>query len=118
MISSPKDRRYIIHAHAKFRNTWDIVIIMFSLWNCILVPLHIAFIPESLEETLTLTINGMIEVAFLIDIFLNFRTTIANDLTGEEILDTRVISHRYLRGRFIFDLLSTVPFDSIFTYVL
>jgi hypothetical protein len=45
---------------------------------------------------------------------MNFRTTYFNARTGEEIIDKHQISKHYLKGHFIIDLLSTIPFDVIY----
>jgi hypothetical protein len=55
-------------------------------------------------------------VLFGLDIFLNFRTTIVNDLTEEEIVDSKEIARVYLKGRFIIDLIAFIPFDGIVLY--
>jgi Ion transport protein len=77
------------------------------------LPVDIAFEPASLETNAIVALNYIIDVAFSVDIFLNFRTTIVNDLTGDEITDSKVIAKSYLKGRFFLDLLATLPFDEI-----
>ena len=62
-----------------------------------------------------LIINTLIDICFGIDIFVNFRTTFYHPVTGDEISNLRIIRTSYCRGRFILDLLSTVPFDNIFS---
>jgi len=49
----------------------------------------------------------------VIDIIVVFRTTILDEESGEEIKDAKIIASSYLKGRFMIDFLSTVPFDSI-----
>ena len=46
---------------------------------------------------------------------MNFRTSYVNRLTGEEIVEIKKIQKNYLMGQFIIDLLSTVPFDLVFS---
>ncbi len=50
---------------------------------------------------------------FIIDLIMNFRTTIINEMTTEEILDEKQIAISYIKGRFFLDLLSTIPLDYI-----
>jgi hypothetical protein len=45
------------------------------------------------------------------DIALNFRTTIYDFITGQEITDTSKIARKYLLGRFFFDLIAAIPFE-------
>lgn len=55
----------------------------------------------------------MMDFLFAMDVVLNFRTSIANDLTGEEIFDSKLIAMRYLKNRFFLDILSSVPLDTL-----
>ena len=66
--------------------------------------------------------NSVIDVLFLIDIIINFRTTFINSTTGDEIADTTLVAKHYISkhaiidlvgGRFWIDFLATVPFDTI-----
>lgn len=50
---------------------------------------------------------------FLIDIIINFRTTYIHPLTGQEVVNLRKISLNYIKVRFWIDVLSTIPFDYI-----
>jgi hypothetical protein len=52
-----------------------------------------------------------IDLFFLLDILLNFRTTFRRG--GENISDRTEISRRYLGSLFVFDLLATLPFDAL-----
>ena len=54
----------------------------------------------------------MIDLIFIIDILMNFRTTYIDPFNGEEILDTKLIGKNYVKvGQFLLDILSTVPID-------
>lgn len=60
-----------------------------------------------------MVLNTVIDIIFGIDIVLQFKTTYYDSLTGEEIFDKKTIIMEYLKGRFLIDLLATVPFDNI-----
>lgn len=109
--SFKKRRMFLIRVNDRFRTLWDIIIIVMSLYNCFVLPVDIAFKPSALESEVIDVFNVIIDIIFAIDIFLNFRTTIANDLTGDEITDGPVIAKTYLKHRFFLDLLATIPFD-------
>jgi len=49
----------------------------------------------------------------VIDIVLNFRTTYVSK-SGQVIYESRLIAVNYIRGWFLLDLLSAVPFDLLF----
>ena len=55
-----------------------------------------------------------IDILFVIDMIINFRTTYVND-QYLEITDRNQIAMNYIKGRFIVDFLSTIPFDTVFT---
>ena len=97
-----------------FKIRWDIVILVISVWNSFSIPIDIAFAPPVFEEMPNVVVNHIIDIVFAFDIILHFRTTIVNDATGEEIMEPKKIAITYLKGRFIIDLLATVPFDTIF----
>lgn len=50
---------------------------------------------------------------FIVDIFVNFRTSYLNDATGQEITDTKKIAVQYLKARFWIDFLASIPFDLV-----
>lgn len=61
------------------------------------------------------TVDSLIDLVFVIDIILNFRTSYVDPVNGEEILDPRQISKKYLtEPRFYIDVLSTVPLADLF----
>lgn len=82
----------LIRAQSKFRTRWDIVVIILSLWICFTLPVQIAFEPASLNMTYNDIINVSADVIYILDIFVNFRTTVFNELTNDEIFDTRQIA--------------------------
>jgi hypothetical protein len=68
-----------------FKIRWDIIILVISVWNSFSIPIDIAFEPEIFEESANVIANHIIDGIFSLDIILHFRTTIINDVTGEEI---------------------------------
>jgi hypothetical protein len=48
-----------------------------------------------------------------LDIIFNFRTTIADFITGDEIRDSKTIAIKYLKGQFFIDLIAAIPMDLI-----
>jgi Ion transport protein len=104
----------VIRVNGKFRTRWDVFIICLSLWVCFSLPVHIAFEPPALDSKANQIFNSMIDILYAVDILLNFRTSYINVLTGDEIVDSKLIAFQYLKGgRFFLDLLSTIPFDMI-----
>jgi hypothetical protein len=50
---------------------------------------------------------------FILDMIFNFRTTISDFITGDEVTDSKKIAINYLKGRFILDLIAAIPFEMI-----
>jgi hypothetical protein len=62
--------------------------------------------------------DGCIDVLFLIDIMLNFRTTYIDTNTGNEISNLKKIARQYIySGKFFVDLLASIPFDTVSTII-
>lgn len=66
---------------------WDTIIIIFALYNAIVLPLEIAYKPKSLKQPGEITVEVFIDMLFVIDIFINFRTTYISNVSGDEIFD-------------------------------
>ena len=78
------------------------------------IPLGIAFNPVELDSVGCTIFDSFIDLIFFIDIFVNFRTSYISTQNGEEIYDPKLIAKKYiLGGRFIIDLLSSIPFDKL-----
>lgn len=95
------------------KTRWDLLIILFAIYNCFGIPLEIAFEPPAMGSALFTLVNSLIDLAFLIDIIICFRTTFLDVETGDEIFDAAVTGREYLRTRFTVDLISTIPVDNI-----
>uniref|UniRef100_A0A7S3K652 Cyclic nucleotide-binding domain-containing protein n=1 Tax=Euplotes crassus TaxID=5936 RepID=A0A7S3K652_EUPCR len=89
-----------------------------AIWNCFVIPIEVSFNPEVLDFFLFYIIDSFIDLMFLLDIFINFRTSYVNHYTGEEVLYLCDIAKNYLSGRFWIDLLATIPFDLIGVAIL
>jgi hypothetical protein len=66
---------------------WDVVIIVLSIYNSLAITLQIAFDPPELNDYLIQIIDALIDLVFLVDIVLTFRTTQLDIKTGQEITD-------------------------------
>lgn len=51
---------------------------------------------------------------FGLDVLISFRTTLVDESSNLEITDARLIAKQYiLRGRFLIDVISSIPFDAL-----
>jgi hypothetical protein len=105
----------IIKAQGKMRLSWDIFIIMLSVYQAISIPLTISFDPDSFNRPALKTMSSIIDLIFTLDIVLRFRTTYIDPVSGEEVLDPYFIAKKYLMSpNFYIDVLSTVPIEDFF----
>ena len=96
-----------------FKIKWDLLIIILAVYNCVFLPIEISIMPFMKNNSYFQIANNVIDVIFLLDLIINFRTTFVNSMTGDEIFCSSAIAVNYLSGKFLVDLISTIPFDII-----
>ena len=72
---------FISHA-SSFKENWDFLIMFTACWNVFVLPISIAFSTSS--ETVDM-INTFVDLCFVLDILIVFRTTCLDEESGEEI---------------------------------
>ena len=106
-----KISEFFLIAHTSgFSEYWDFLIMIAYCWNVFVLPIDIAF---ETQNKVTGWINVFVDMCFVIDIIVQFRTTIPDEDTGEDIKDSAILAKAYLHGRFTIDFLSTIPMDTI-----
>lgn len=105
-------RLCLIAPQSSFHKYWDLFIMVCALYNGVTLPIEISFNPAWMDLELASYVNTLIDISFLIDIIVVFRTTITG-MDGEENTDQKQIAKNYLKGSFFIDILSTVPMDSL-----
>jgi hypothetical protein len=90
------------------RQGWDMVMIPFLLVILMVVPLRIGFDFEVPPGSGWFWIDVVIDVYFLLDIVVNFRTAYHNE-HGQIETDTCLIAKSYMKGWFIIDFASCLP---------
>jgi hypothetical protein len=78
--------------------------------------MDVAFEPKLFKRTIFLVFDDFIDLSFMLDIIISFRTTFQNPYTGDEETNGWVIFKNYFFGRFWIDFISTLPFDTIVTW--
>ena len=87
------------------------------MYNSILIPMQIFYKSElhsSLSGEAVTIIDALVDLFFLIDIIITFRTTYLDSELSMECRDPAKIRSRYLRGQFLLDFISSVPFNALF----
>lgn len=102
--------KFIIRVNEPQRVKWDLFVMGLATWNCLWIPLDIAFEPAISNSIPMVILDNLIDFFFIIDIFITFRTTYIKSSTGDEVMDPSKIAWHYLKTRFAIDLLSTFPF--------
>jgi hypothetical protein len=108
---------FFFRAHSQNRLRFDLFIMFLATFNCFQVPYNMAFSDVEDENIYYKILNGFIDAFFIADIFVNFRTSIVDDITGDETLNTGIIAWQYIKSRFWIDLLASIPVD-IFGFFL
>ena len=96
---------------------WDLIVMASAIFNCFSIPFKVAFEPEEMNKNYFSIINSFIDLVFLIDMIVNFRTTFMDE-KGEEISDPRRIALNYLQLHFWIDLVATLPLAEIISALI
>lgn len=81
-----------IHCDSNFRLGFDFLVILLSVYNCVMIPIEISFglnMFTSLANQIISVLDRCIDFIFLCDITLNFLTTFFNEKDGTEIRDLK-----------------------------
>lgn len=78
-----------------FKSKWDLLIMLFAIFNCVFVPLQVSFDSDSLNSTTFFLINTTIDICFFIDMFISFRTVYIDD-RGRLISDDKKMAINYI----------------------
>ena len=105
-VLTPKD---------KFFNFWDPIIIVCLIFTAVVTPVEVAFLrqPEWPFDSLWY-VNRVVDGWFVLDMFVQFNLAFkVNKHTDTYVTDRGLIAKQYLRGFFMIDLLSILPYDSL-----
>jgi hypothetical protein len=90
------------------------MVIILAMYNSITIPISIFYDthgPSFISGNTIGLIDALVDLIFLIDVILTFRTTYLDTDLGKEETNTHKIASSYLRGAFLIDFASSVPFD-------
>ena len=89
------------------------ILILFSVGYSCIINMYLVAYPVDPSDGLE-TFNWCIEGLFYLDFIFNFFQTYQDEETFEIITDRREIALKYIKGWFIIDLLSIIPFNVMF----
>jgi hypothetical protein len=77
---------WLVRVNRPFRIKWDLFVMILATWNWFQLPFSAAFMPELDTNIIVLLSNFIIDTLFVVDIWINFRTTYFSKKTGDEIM--------------------------------
>ena len=108
-------KEFLFAGSGVFIKYWNNVIIALALYNSLFIPLQIFYKDKGhsflLGETVRI-IDSIVDLIFLLDIVIKFRTTYLDSKQSVEVREPHKIGKRYLKGTFFIDFISSVPFAS------
>ncbi|UYV61478.1 hypothetical protein LAZ67_1004997 [Cordylochernes scorpioides] len=117
-LQKPRIHRWTILHYSPFKAVWDWIILLLVIYTAIFTPYVAAFLLNEERDKRNkkygddplVVIDIIVDVMFIIDILINFRTTYvsAND---EVVSQPSKIAVHYLKGWFIIDVVAAIPFD-------
>uniref|UniRef100_A0A1A7WJ41 Potassium voltage-gated channel, subfamily H (Eag-related), member 7 n=3 Tax=Iconisemion striatum TaxID=60296 RepID=A0A1A7WJ41_9TELE len=119
-LQTPRiDKCTILH-YSPFKAVWDWLILLLVIYTAILTPYAAAFLLNDQEEQRRRecgyscsplnVVDLMVDIMFIIDILINFRTTYVNH--NEEVVSNPAkIAIHYFKGWFLIDMVAAIPFD-------
>ncbi|XP_011162961.1 potassium voltage-gated channel subfamily H member 8 isoform X2 [Solenopsis invicta] len=105
-----KKSQFILSHYGGFKSCWDWLILIATFYVAIIVPYNASFI--NIDRP-TMVSDVVVEVLFIFDIVLNFRTTYVSR-KGEVVSNSRSIAVNYVKGWFIVDFVAALPFDFLY----
>nr|XP_050854369.1 potassium voltage-gated channel unc-103 isoform X20 [Vespula vulgaris]XP_050854378.1 potassium voltage-gated channel unc-103 isoform X20 [Vespula vulgaris]XP_050854388.1 potassium voltage-gated channel unc-103 isoform X20 [Vespula vulgaris]XP_050854396.1 potassium voltage-gated channel unc-103 isoform X20 [Vespula vulgaris] len=119
-LQSPRIHKWTILHYSPFKAVWDWVILLLVMYTAIFTPYVAAFVLSEPDynskknkkygDDPIVIIDFIVDVTFIVDIIINFRTTFVNS-NDEVVSHPGKIAVHYLKGWFIIDLVAAIPFD-------
>lgn len=118
-----KDKCCLIRHDSIFKASWDWLILAFVIYTAIEIPFDVAFEFPTQAEISTSRFgalaahspiaiaNLIVDLLFIIDIPINFRSAIVDRDTEEVNSDPKRIAILYLKSWFVVDFVAAIPFE-------
>ncbi|KAI0240021.1 Potassium voltage-gated channel subfamily H member 2 [Lamellibrachia satsuma] len=128
-LQSPRMHRFTVLHYSPFKAVWDWLILILVIYTAIFTPYVAAFLLKEQDsgwrsttstgsmrnkydrynDPLTI-IDLTVDIMFIIDILINFRTTYVNK-NDEVVSHPGKIAVHYFKGWFLIDVVAAIPFD-------
>ena len=100
--------RFLIHPDSRYRLWWDMITAFYVVYLIWLVPFSIGF-EQWYPNSGMKSFNVLIDVWFIIDVILNFRTGYVDH--GVMVMDQQKITKKYMQTYFLVDFVASVPWE-------
>ncbi|KAF6298766.1 potassium voltage-gated channel subfamily H member 6 [Rhinolophus ferrumequinum] len=119
-LQAPRIHRGTLLHYSPFKAVWDWLILLLVIYTAVFTPYSAAFLLSDQDESqrgdcsytcspLTM-VDLIVDIMFVVDIVINFRTTYVN--TNDEVVShPRRIAVHYFKGWFLIDVVAAIPFD-------
>uniref|UniRef100_UPI0037E951AD potassium voltage-gated channel subfamily H member 4a n=1 Tax=Semicossyphus pulcher TaxID=241346 RepID=UPI0037E951AD len=121
-VAAVKKSRFILLHYSISKALWDWLILLATFYVAVAVPYDICFVSHdegsdhhSLVSRSTIGTDIAVEMLFILDIILNFRTTYVSQ-SGQVVYDARSIYLHYCTTWFFVDLIAALPFDLLYVF--
>ncbi|KAF7654935.1 hypothetical protein LDENG_00062970 [Lucifuga dentata] len=119
-LQAPRIHKWTVLHYSPFKAVWDWLILLLVIYTAILTPYSAAFLLNDQEEAANQScgyscsplnvVDLIVDIMFIIDILINFRTTYVN--SNDEVVSHPVrIAVHYFKGWFLIDMVAAIPFD-------
>ena len=103
-----------IHPKARLKAAYDVLLALAIVYSMFTAPLWFALrVRDAQLPAALLAIDAAVDVLFVLEVPVNFRTVHLDAAHGTPILDTRQLARRYVRTWFVPDLVAALPLAHI-----
>ncbi|KAG9477495.1 hypothetical protein GDO78_002734 [Eleutherodactylus coqui] len=123
-VAAIQKSRFILLHYGTFKAGWDWLILLATFYVAVTVPYNVCFTTITRDDNSNSTSSSrsppsvsdiFVEILFMLDILLNFRTTYVSK-SGQVVYDPRSICVHYATTWFFVDLIAALPFDLLYAF--
>uniref|UniRef100_A0AAV2LD24 Voltage-gated delayed rectifier potassium channel KCNH4 n=1 Tax=Knipowitschia caucasica TaxID=637954 RepID=A0AAV2LD24_KNICA len=114
-VAAVQKSHFILLHYSVVKALWDWLILIATFYVAVSVPYNVSFTPYAVSERSTMGTDIAVEMLFIIDIILNFRTTYVSK-SGQVVYDARSICIHYVTTWFFVDLVAALPVDLLYVF--
>ncbi|XP_038154409.1 potassium voltage-gated channel subfamily H member 8 isoform X2 [Cyprinodon tularosa] len=119
-VAAIQKSRFILLHYGTFKAGWDWLILLATFYVAVTVPYNVCFTvgggrDEGTSRSPPSVSDILVEILFILDILLNFRTTFVST-SGQVVYDARSICVHYVTTWLFVDLVAALPFDLLYAF--